>query len=215
MSFMETVRRARELLREEGRITLRGLKREFHLDDEALEELIEELVDGQQVAAREGKVVSWLGPAAEPHARSTASGPTPEPESVSEAERRQLTVLFCDLVDSTRLAAGMDPEDWREVVRGYQQAGAKAIERFDGHVAQYLGDGLLVYFGWPKAHENDAERAVRAGRGILTALSTLNDRLEPEHSIRLAARVGICTSSDLLGQLDRSSWREFWLPCAA
>src|SRR5262252_912768 len=82
-----------------------------------------------------------------------------------EAERRQLTVLFCDLVDSTALATQLDPEEWREVVRAYQDTCAKVIARFEGHIAQYLGDGLLVYFGYPQAHEDDAERAVRAGLG--------------------------------------------------
>ena len=75
-----------------------------------------------------------------------------------EAERRQLTVLFCDLVDLTRLASQLDPEDWREVVQGYQETCVKVIARFEGYIAQYLGDGLLVYFGYPQAHEDDAPR---------------------------------------------------------
>src|SRR5947207_9198487 len=87
--------------------------------------------------------------------------PTPD------AERRQLTVLFCDLVDSTRLSSQLDPEDWREMIRAYQAASAAVIERFEGHIAQYLGDGLLVYFGYPQAHEDDVQRAVRAGLGIV------------------------------------------------
>ena len=89
-----------------------------------------------------------------------------------EAERRQLTVLFCDLVDSTVLASQLDPEDWREVVRAYQDTCAKVIARYEGHIAQYLGDGLLVYFGYPQAHEDDAQRAVRAGLGIVEAMGT-------------------------------------------
>ena len=83
-----------------------------------------------------------------------------------EGERRQLTVLFCDLVGSTDLSTQLDPEDLREVVRAYQGAAAGAVERFGGHVAQYLGDGLLVYFGWPDAREDDPERAIRAGCGL-------------------------------------------------
>ena len=94
-----------------------------------------------------------------------------------EAERRQLTVLFCDLVDSTALASQLDPEDLREVVRAYQDTCAKVIARFEGHIAQYLGDGLLVYFGYPLAHEDDAQRAVRAGLGMVEALGQLNTRL--------------------------------------
>ena len=94
-----------------------------------------------------------------------------------EAERRRLTVLFCDLVDSTTLAGHLDPEDLREVVRAYHQTCAAVIQLFDGYIAQYLGDGVLVYFGYPLAHEDDAQRAVRTGLGILRALAPLNARL--------------------------------------
>src|SRR6202521_5225064 len=79
-------------------------------------------------------------------------------------ERRHLTVLFCDLVGSTAIATQLDPEEWRETVAGYHRVAAQAIERFDGHVAKYLGDGVIAYFGWPEAHDNDAERAARAGQ---------------------------------------------------
>src|SRR5207245_3953092 len=97
--------------------------------------------------------------------------------SLPDAERSKLTVLFCDLVGSTALSAQLDPEDLREVVRAYQETCATVIARFDGHIAQYLGDGLLVYFGYPLAHEDDAQRAVRAGLGIVDALERLNPRL--------------------------------------
>src|SRR5207244_8623942 len=88
----------------------------------------------------------------------------------AEAERRQLTVMFCDLVDSTALSSQLDPEEYREVVRAYQKVCSEVITRFDGHIAQLLGDGLLVYFGYPQAHEDDAQRAVRTGLGILNAM---------------------------------------------
>ena len=99
--------------------------------------------------------------------------PPPVARGTPEAERRQLTVLFCDLVDSTKLSSQLDPEDLREVVRAYQDTCAKVIARFEGHIAQYLGDGLLVYFGYPQAHEDDAQRAVRAGLGMIEALGQL------------------------------------------
>ena len=89
-----------------------------------------------------------------------------EPSS-APAERRQLTVLFCDLVGSTALSARLDPEDLREVIGRYQQCVSDTVTRFDGFVAKYMGDGVLAYFGWPKAHENDAERAVRAGLAVI------------------------------------------------
>ena len=115
--------------------------------------------------------------------------------SSPDAERRQLTVLFCDLVDSTALASQLDPEDLREVVRAYQDTCAKVIARFEGHIAQYLGDGLLVYFGYPLAHEDDAQRAVRAGLGMVEALGQLNTRLTQERGVQLAVRLGIHTGS--------------------
>ena len=90
--------------------------------------------------------------------------------STPAAERRQLTVMFCDLADSTSLARRLDPEDYREVIRAYQAACAEVIQRFDGYIAQYLGDGLLVYYGYPQAHEDDAQRAIRTGLGIVEAI---------------------------------------------
>ena len=91
--------------------------------------------------------------------------------------------MFCDLADSTELSSQLDPEDLREVMRAYQQTSAGVIQRFEGDIAQYLGDGLLVYFGFPQAHEDDAQRAVRAGLGILEAIETLNPRVEREQGI--------------------------------
>ena len=88
---------------------------------------------------------------------ASATAPTPQPDV--SGERRHLTVLFCDLVGSTGIATRLDPEEWRETVAGYHRAAAKAITDFDGHVAKYLGDGVMAYFGWPAAHDNDAERA--------------------------------------------------------
>jgi predicted ATPase/class 3 adenylate cyclase len=117
------------------------------------------------------------------------------------AERRQLTVLFCDLVDSTALATQLDPEELREVVRAYQRVCAEAIQRFEGHIAQYLGDGLLVYFGYPQAHEDDGQRAVRAALGMVQAMTRLNERLGSEWGVRLAVRVGIHTGMVVVGEM--------------
>src|SRR5215471_5970962 len=133
-----------------------------------------------QVVEDAGRGLRWTGDTAAPlapalpvlqpaqppvsQAEPTPQGGVPAPEPrPPEAERRQLTVLFCDLVESTALAARLGPEKLREVVRAYQETCARVIERFDGHIAQYLGDGLLVYFGYPQAHEDDAQRAVRTG----------------------------------------------------
>jgi len=119
----------------------------------------------------------------------------PEPAPRAEPERRQLTVMFCDLVGSTTLSAQLDPEDMREVIRGYQDACAGVITRFDGFVAKYMGDGVLAYFGYPRAHEDDAERAVRAGLALTEAVANLR---APE---RLAARIGIATGLVVVGDL--------------
>ncbi len=117
----------------------------------------------------------------------------PEPQP-AEAERRQLTVMFVDMVGSTALSAELDPEDLREVMGRYQDAVAGAVKRYGGHVAKYLGDGVLAYFGWPKAYEDQAERAVRAG---LDAVSAVND----VHVRALEARVGIATGLVVVGDL--------------
>jgi class 3 adenylate cyclase/tetratricopeptide (TPR) repeat protein len=113
----------------------------------------------------------------------------------SEAERRQLTVMFCDLVGSTALSAQLDPEDMREVIRAYQNTVAGEITRFEGHVAKFMGDGVLAYFGWPRAHEDEAERALRAGLSLVAAVGGLATPAgEP-----LAARVGIATGLVVVG----------------
>ena len=105
-------------------------------------------------------------------------------------------MLFCDLVNSTSIAAQLDPEEWREIVAEYHRAAAQAIERFGGHVAQYLGDGVMAFFGYPEAHDNDAERAARAGLAILDAMSKLNEH--PTHP-KLAARIGIDSGAVVVG----------------
>jgi class 3 adenylate cyclase len=113
------------------------------------------------------------------------------------AERRQLTVLFCDLVGSTELSRRLDPEDLGELMRAYQACCGEVVRRWDGHVARYLGDGALAYFGWPRAHEDDAERAVRAGLELVGAVGGLPVGTEG----RLQARVGIATGQVVVGDL--------------
>jgi class 3 adenylate cyclase len=105
--------------------------------------------------------------------------------------RHQLTVMMCDLVGSTRLAEQLDPEDLREVMLAYHTTCAEVIQHFEGSIAQYLGDGLLIYFGYPQAHEDDAQRAVRTGLGMIEALRSLNTRLEHAYGVQLAMRLGL------------------------
>lgn len=120
-------------------------------------------------------------------------GPT-EP-LVAAAERRQLTVMFCDLVGSTELSQKLDPEDLRDILRTYQETAKTVIEKFNGHVAKYMGDGVLAYFGYPMAHEDDAEQAVRSGLELVTSLSGLDT------SVKLTMRVGIATGPVVVGDL--------------
>ena len=219
MTFEEILDQAMAMLQRRGRVAYRTLKVQFNLDDDALEALKDELLYAQQVARDEdGRVLVWCGgsattsapvpTAALPVPPPTLQEPTPlriAPVSIAphtpEAERRQLTVLFCDLADSTRLARELDPEDLREVIRAYQATCVAVIQRFAGYVAQYLGDGLLVYFGYPQAHEDDAQRAVRTGLGMLAAMGTLNTRLVRDKGVRLAVRVGIHTGLVVVGEM--------------
>src|SRR5215471_7365213 len=152
---------------------------------------------------------SSLEDVASPEIRDTPASELParlEPlaplrEALPDAERRQLTVLFCDLVGSTALADQLDPEDLREVTVTYQTTCAEVIHRYDGHIAQYFGDGLLVYFGYPAAHEDDAQRAIHAGLDMLAALADLNRRLRLSYDVRLHARVSIHTGLVVVGEV--------------
>src|SRR6476660_5193680 len=124
---------------------------------------------------------------------TTASTTSAPPED--RAERRQVTVMFSDLVGSTALSARMDPEDLREVISAYQKCVAETVGRFGGFVAKYMGDGVLIYFGYPQAHEDDAERAVRAGLELVAAVTALAS------SASLQTRVGIATGVVVVGDL--------------
>ena len=115
----------------------------------------------------------------------------------AEGERRHLTVMFADLVGSTEIVARLDPEEWRDILGRYHRTLAEVIEGLGGYVAQYLGDGVLAYFGWPAAHEDDAERAVRAGFGLIAALDSRNSGFAGE---RLAVRVGVDSGSVVVGR---------------
>jgi class 3 adenylate cyclase/predicted ATPase len=127
---------------------------------------------------------------------ATVTAVSSDPPVQAGAERRQLTVMFCDLVGSTALSTQLDPEDLREVIAAYHRAVAEIIVEADGFVSRYMGDGVLVYFGYPQAHEDDAERAVRAGLASVDAVSRLDVK-----SVRLQARVGIATGLVVVGDL--------------
>src|SRR3974390_2489038 len=126
---------------------------------------------------------------------SEAAAVEAPPKTQDSAERRQVTVMVSDLVGSTALSARMDPEDLRELISAYQRCAAEAVRRFGGFVARYMGDGVLVYFGYPEAHEDDAERAVRAGLELIAAVTALRTPAS------LQTRVGIATGMVVVGDL--------------
>jgi class 3 adenylate cyclase/predicted ATPase len=187
-------------------------------------------LSSQPATAETAAVTSRAAPTLSPSVTDTSTpsnGPTAPPEDLPadapydepvarastrtapEAERRQLTVMFCDLADSTRLSQQLDPEDLRDVVRAYQATAAEVIQQYDGHMAQYLGDGLLIYFGWPVAHEGDAQRALHAGLGVVEAITTtLNPRLEAEKGVQLTVRLGIHTGPVVVGEMGGSGRQE-------
>jgi class 3 adenylate cyclase len=233
MKFSEVVDHAIEFLRQRERVSYRALKREFDLDDEALEDLKAELIDAKRLASDEdGKVLVWTGTDAEVatarrgkgeeglasrvqslEAKGKERASTPQTLDArrqtldATAERRQLTVMFCDLVGSTALSEQLDPEELREVVRAYQQSSAAVISQYEGHIAQHLGDGLLVYFGYPVAHEDDAQRAVRTALGIVEAIQRLSfPTIQLPRPVQV--RIGIHTGLVVIGEIGSSAKRE-------
>ena len=197
----------------EGSIFYRRIKRGFDLNDDALEDDRREMISTLRIAADiDGELLVWA-----PDGRAARSEPMALPQPLpalrhaerpaapavvavpSDAERRQLTVMFCDLVGSTALSTGMDPEDLRDVIASYQSRCSAAIRRYGGFVAKYMGDGILVYFGYPRAHEDEAERSVRAGLDIVDAMVELNATVPRPPGVELAVRIGIATGPVIVG----------------
>src|SRR3989442_6826113 len=204
MTFDEVLAQVQELLQREQRVSYRGLKRRFALDDEYLEDLKEELIGAKRLATDEdGRFLVWTGGTTVPSDQVPVASPspsTPSPQPLDarhptldarpiDGERRQLTVQFIDLVGSMTLSQQLDPEDYHGRVRAYQAACRQVIARYEGHIAQYLGDGVLVYFGYPTAHADDAVRAVRSGLEVVAAVGQL------EFTPPLQVRIGIHTGS--------------------
>jgi class 3 adenylate cyclase len=215
----------------EGRLSYRRLQAEFGLDDSQLEALRFELTEVKCLAVdQHGEILAWAGNgeaiaeraprpalATPPTYRLAAPAPqagatevaaprlleaSSDVESVtSDAERRPLTVMFCDLADSTALSAKLDPEDLQDVIRAYQERCTGIIREYGGFVAKYMGDGILVYFGYPKSLERNAERAIRTGLAIVEAMAELNVELGREQGIDIAVRIGIATGLVVVGEI--------------
>ncbi|PZD72706.1 Adenylate cyclase 1 [Acaryochloris thomasi RCC1774] len=222
MTFEELLDQTLALLQRRERISYRALKRQFDLDDDWLADLVFELVQVLEVAAdKDGIMLIWEGQADSSGATEIKVHPSLQPVPVTAnlysaierspsaaAERRQLTVMFCDMVNSTSLSEQFDPEDLREIFLAYQDSIGKVTALFGGHIAKFLGDGLLIYFGYPQAHEDDAQRAVRGGLGILEAIERLNRRLEDRWGATLAVRIGIHTGLVVAGEMGNRDLRE-------
>jgi class 3 adenylate cyclase len=160
-----------------------------YLSDQELKEL------GLSLGHRKKLLNAAAALTAAPGGSATLPTPAPEPQ----AERRQLTVLFCDLVGSTALSARLDPEDLRAVIGAYHRCVAAVIERAGGFVAKYMGDGVLAYFGYPRADEHDAERAVRTGLALVEALAALDTAAAAPLQVRVGIATGLVVVGDLLG----------------
>ena len=225
MNFARVLKEVLWCLVTEGSISYRRIKLTFGLDDDGLEELRSELIGIKQLAADvDGKrlVLASGGRLTRPegtalpqplpalrHAEKPTAPATqrdlsvaPAPAAIAaapEAERRQLTVMFCDLVGSTALSTGMDPEDLRDVIASYQSRCSAAIRHYNGFVAKYMGDGILVYFGYPRAHEDEAERSVRAALDIVDAMAELNAAFPRPPGVELAVRIGIASGPVIVG----------------
>ena len=184
MKFSEVVSQTLAWLQREGRVSYRALRLEFDLNEDVLDALKEEIIEIKEAAVLQRRQNAGLDRTKKKKKKKKSFAsfkfrvlkfqvpPSPQtldaspPTDIRPAERRQLTVMFCDLVGSTRLSAQLDPEELREVMRAYHETCAGVISRYEGHAAQHLGDGMLVYFGYPAAHEDDAPRARAPGIGI-------------------------------------------------
>jgi class 3 adenylate cyclase/tetratricopeptide (TPR) repeat protein len=209
MSFLDIVRRARAHLEEQGRVSVRALRREFEIDDAGLDELIDELVDVQRVAVREGaSVLVHVGGGAR------AAGP-PRPASLPEhlvdkirqakpaleGERKQVTVLFADVQGSMELAEQMDPEAWSAIMQRFFAILSEGVERFEGFVDKFTGDGIMALFGAPIAHEDHAQRACFAALHLRDALATYATAVKREHGVGFSTRMGINSGEVVVGTI--------------
>jgi class 3 adenylate cyclase/predicted ATPase len=208
MQFKQVLQETVWVLLTEGRVSTRRLKQELGLNDEALDALLHELVEIKGWAISEtADVLAWAGavvpgPAvlgsSEDHGRIGESTDNPR---LPGGERRQLTVMFCDLVGSTHLSTQLDPEDMQNVITAYHEAVTPVIEQYSGFIAKYMGDGILIYFGYPQAHEKDVERAVLAGLAVIEAMPALNASTAADLDTDLAVRIGIATGMVVVGDI--------------
>jgi class 3 adenylate cyclase len=205
MTFEEILDQALALLQRRGRVTYRTLKRQFQLDEGALEDLKAEIITGQRLAVDEnGEVLVWTGGTASPPTPSSAPESAPRPytppnlaekilssKAAMEGERKQVTVLFADLKGSMELLANRDPEDARAILDPVLVRMMAAVHRYEGTVNQVMGDGIMALFGAPIAHEDHAVRACYAALAMQTAIRQYSEDLRRAHGIEVQIRVGL------------------------
>lgn len=210
MDFEDVLEQTINILHRRGQVSYRAIKRQFNIDDQFVEDIRYEIVEVLQLAVdKDQKMLVLPGVGTlktdlqnqHPHHYKTNINPQSEDSWGRETERRQLTVMFCDLVESAPLAERLDPEDLRDVFLAYQELCAQAVSNAEGYIARYLGDGVLIYFGYPQAHEDDARRAVSSGLRILEALQHLNPQMTKKWGERLSVRIGIHTGLVIIGEM--------------
>ena len=234
MRFSEIVKEAKELLQGKGRVTYRALKLEFDLDDERLDVLKDELIKAERVATDEGgEILVWTGngepapvsPSPEPQPQSPSTY-TPhhlderiraeqaamESRGAADGESKTITALFADLKGSTALIEGLDPEDARAIIDPALQLMMDAVHRYDGHVAQALGDGIFALFGAPIAHEDHPQRALYAALRMQEEMRGYSDQVRLKHGVPLHMRVGINTGEVVVRSIRKDDLHTDYVP---
>jgi class 3 adenylate cyclase/predicted ATPase len=232
--FSEIVKEAREWLQRDGRLTYRVLKREFALDDESLEDLKEQLIEAERVAVDDnGKVLIWVGdggatpapaktpPPAQPPASYTpphlaerirAEQAALEARGRTDGERKTITALFADLKGSTALIEGLDPEEARALIDPALQLMMEAVHRYDGYVAQALGDGIFALFGAPIAHEDHPQRALYAALRMQDEMRQYSDHVRLKHGAPLSMRIGVNTGEVVVRSIRKDDLHTDYVP---
>jgi class 3 adenylate cyclase len=219
MSLLDVVREVRRHLEENGRVSLRMLRRQYELDDEALAEVIEELVDVQRVARREESVLVWSDTPGRIATESSAAAPFPtardpsaytpkhlaerilQSRSALEGERKRVTVLFADVQGSMELAEQLDPEEWHSILDRFFQILTEGVHRFEGTVNQYTGDGIMALFGAPIAHEDHAQRACYAALHLRDEIARYATEVKREYGVGFSTRMGINSGEVVVGRI--------------
>ena len=218
MNLLDVVREVRSHLEQNGRLSLRMLRRQYALDDDTLAEVIEELVDVQRVARCEENALAWAGSAVPSAAPAPTAAPLPvrdprdytpkhlaerilQSRSALEGERKQVTVLFADVKGSMDLAAQLDPEEWHRILERFFEILTEGVHRFEGTVNQYTGDGIMALFGAPIAHEDHAQRACYAALHLRDRLRQYADELRIDPGVHFSFRLGLNSGEVIVGKI--------------